>query len=276
MTPTRFSILAAMWMLGLAGCASPDAGLPAGRLTSEHYEWPADVPRRDKTLLVFLPGRGTTGKTFKEQNFLSAIDHSDPNVEEWRGCFYRGPAADAVLVDLTFPYYMNQTAVTRLHEDIIRPARTRGYRRIWLAGCSMGGLGAILYAHEHPGEIDGIVAIAPYLGDKSVVGEIEAAGGLANWQPKAPLADDDFQRRLWLAIKAERFDQPGRVPLVLGYGTGDRFVYGHRLLAAQLPPDHVFRVFGFHNWATWHQLWKMILASPFSPLAPPPGSVTMT
>ena len=91
-------------------------------------------------------------------------------------------------------------------------------------------------------------------------------GGLDRWQPRLPLADDDFQRRLWLAIRAGRYGQPGRLPLVLGYGTGDRFAYGHRLLATTLPPNRVFKTFGFHDWATWHHLWKEILASPVSPL----------
>ena len=254
--PNLFSILAALWMLGVAGCASPDAGPPAGPLTSKRYEWYPGVPKHDKILLVFLPGRGTTGRDFERQNFLHALDHLDPNVN-----------MDAVTVDLTFPYYTRRTATRRLHDDIIAPARAQGYRRIWLVGCSVGGLGAITYAHEHPGEISGISALAPYLGEKDVVREIEAAGGLDRWQPQQPLADDDFQRRLWLAIRAERFDAPGRVPLVLGYGTGDRFAYGHRLLAAQLPPDHVFKVFGFHDWATWHQLWREILGAPVSPLA---------
>ena len=259
MNSTLFSILAVLWMLGLAGCASPDAGPLAGPLTSQRYEHSPGVPKRDKTLLVFLPGRGTTGHDFERQNFISALDHSDAHM-------------DAITVDLTFPYYTQRTATQRLHDDIIAPARAQGYRRVWLVGCSVGGFGAITYAHEYPGEISGIVAIAPYLGEKDVVREIEAAGGLDRWQPKQPLADDDFQRRLWLAIRAERFDGPGRVPLVLGYGTGDRFAYGHRLLAAQLPPDHVFRVLGFHNWATWHQLWREILASPVSPLAAAPAA----
>ena len=204
--------------------------------------------------MVFLPGRGTTGRDFFKQRFIAELTSAP---------------VTAIAVDLTFPYYTQRIATKRLHDDIIAPARKAGYRRIWLVGCSMGGLGAIMYAHEYPGEISGIVALAPYLGEKNVVGEIEAAGGLARWQPKQPLADDDFQRRLWLAIRAERFDQPDRVPLVLGYGTDDRFAYGHRLLAAQLPPDHVFTVFGLHDWGTWHRLWVRILAAPVSPLAGP-------
>ena len=178
-------------------------------VASQERDGRPDLPARTKMLLVFLPGRGTTGQDFARQGFIDALPAGSP--------------VDTVTVDLTFPYYTGRIATRRLHDDIVAPARARGYRRVWLVGCSMGGLGAIMYAHEYPGEVSGIVALAPYLGEKNVVAEIEAAGGPARWQPKEPLADDDFQRRLWLAIRAERFDQPGRVPFVLGYGTDDRF-----------------------------------------------------
>ncbi len=241
--------------LMLAGCASPDREPPRVPVTSLDTDRQPELPAREKTLLVFLPGRGTTGRDFFKQGFIDALP--------------RGPIR-AVAVDLTFPYYEQRIATLRLHEDIIVPARRAGFRRIWLVGCSMGGLGAIFYDHDYPGEISGIVAIAPFLGEKNIVAEIEGAEGLDHWQPRQPLADDDFQRRLWLAIQAGRYGQPGHLPLVLGYGTGDRFAYGHRLLAANLPPERVFRTFGFHDWATWHHLWTEILASPVSPLTDKP------
>ena len=222
-------------------------------LSAEHYGG-GGMPKQNRTLLVFLPGRGTTGQDFLRQGFVQASV---------------GWTVDAVTVDLTYPYYENRTMVERLDHDIIAPARVAGYRRIWLVGCSMGGLGAIAYDHDHPGKISGIVALGPFLGEKNIVGEITAAGGLDQWHPKLPLAPDDFQRRLWLAIQSAHYGQPGHLPFVLGYGTQDRFSYGDRLFAANLPPDRVFRVFGFHDWATWHRLWTAILASPVSPLAGP-------
>ncbi len=252
----------------LAGCASPDRKPPRVPVTFQRYEWFDTMPKREKMLLVFLPGRGTTGQDFARQNFLRTLSHSDSNdPDSSRRSVGQSPAAglDAVTVDLTLPYYERRVATRRLHEDVIAPARKAGYRRIWLVGVSMGGLGAIFYDHDYPGEIDGIVAIAPFLGEKNIVAEIAAAGGLDRWQPRQPLADDDFQRRLWLAIRTGRYGHPGHLPLVLGYGTHDRFAYGHRLLAANLPPERVFTTFGFHDWATWHRLWKEILASPVSP-----------
>ena len=261
--------LAAVTLLA-AGCASPDRTVPRVPVASERYEKYSDVPRRNQVLLIFLPGRGTTGKDFARQGFIRAVESADDaHLRTLAAHFALNRGADCLTVDLTLPYYEQHIATQRLHEDIIAPARASGYRRIWLVGCSLGGLGAIFYDHDYPGEISGIVALAPFLGEKNIVGEIEAAGGLDRWQPRQPLADDDFQRRLWLAIRAGHYGQPGHLPLVLGYGTGDRFAYGHRLLAANLPPERVFRTFGFHDWATWHHLWKEILESPVSPLAEP-------
>ena len=244
------------------GCASADREPPSVPVPSTHYEKTYDLPNQDKILFVFLPGRGTTGGDFVRQNFLKTLAAADG--ERLHGTDYLAPASTTVA--LTYPYYEQRIATKRLHDDVIAPARAAGYRHIWLVGVSMGGLGAVMYDHDYPGEINGIVAIAPFLGEKPVVEEIEAAGGLAKWQPRLPLAADDFQRRLWLAIRESRYGQPGHLPLVLGYGTSDRFAYGHRLLAAQLPPERVFRVFGFHDWETWHRLWRQILGSPVSPL----------
>ncbi len=240
-----------VFALLVGGCASPDRRPPRVPVASQENDRSPGLPARDKTLVVFLPGRGTTGVDFFRQGFISVL----PPVP-WK----------AVTVDLTFPYYEQRIATRRLHDDIIAPARAAGYRRVWLVGVSMGGLGAIFYDHDYPEEISGIIAIAPFLSEKNIVAEIQAAGGLDRWEPRQPLADDDFQRRLWLAIRAGRYGQPGHLPLVLGYGTGDRFAYGHRLLASTLPPDRVFTTFGFHDWGTWHRLWLAILKSPVSPL----------
>lgn len=244
---------------GLGGCVSPERRTLPAPLTFARHEGTSGRPVRDRTLLVFLPGRGTSGRDFVRQGFVRTLPS--------------GAAVDSITTDLTFPYYLQRTATRRLHEDVIAPARAAGYRRIWLVGCSVGGMGAIFYDHEHPGIISGIVAIAPYLGEKDVAAEIEAAGGLDRWQPKPKdIAGDDFRRELWVAIRRGRYGQPGRLPLVLAHGTKDRFVDGQRLLAAQLPPGRVFTTFGFHDWGTWGKLWREILASPVSPLAQPLGS----
>ena len=52
--------------------------------------------------------------------------------------------------------------VDRLKEDVINPAKEKGYTKIWLVGISLGGLGSLLYAMEHPSDIEGMLVLAPY------------------------------------------------------------------------------------------------------------------
>ena len=268
----------AWWLAHPDRCTAADPSATPVPLTSHLYDQWSDAPKRDKTLFIFLPGRGTDGQDFVRQGFLEALSSVDSSPSRAAGntaAAKHGPPIDALTVDLTYPYYVTRTAVPRLHEDILVPARAAGYRQIWLVGCSVGALGAIFYNHDHPGEISGIVALGPYLGEKEIAREIEAAGGLARWQP-APgvMQGDDFRRQLWVAIRQARFDQPGHLPLVVGYGKLDRFAAGQRLLAGQLPADHVFTQFGFHDWGTWQHLWREILGSPVSPLPAASGGRT--
>ena len=53
-----------------------------------------------------------------------------------------------------------------------------GYENIWLLGISMGGLGTLLYASEYPEQVDGVVLLAPFLGDRSAIETIVATGPL--------------------------------------------------------------------------------------------------
>src|SRR3546814_2428360 len=77
----------------------------------------------------------------------------------------RWAEADVLLTSATFAYYKERNIVERLQQDIIAPARAQGYQHIWLAGASIGGMGVLFYEHEHPGELDGLVLLAPWLGD---------------------------------------------------------------------------------------------------------------
>jgi carboxylesterase len=51
-------------------------------------------------------------------------------------------------------------------------ARLAGARRTFVAGCSMGALVACALAHDHPGQVDGLILLAPAL-------ELTAPGRLA-------------------------------------------------------------------------------------------------
>jgi pimeloyl-ACP methyl ester carboxylesterase len=169
-----------------------------------------------------------------------------------------GIRADMVAVEAHYGYYARRTAVTRLREDVIAPALAQGYRQIWLVGVSMGGLGALLYVRDYPDDITGVVALAPFLGDTDIITEINAAGGVQQWQP-ATIALDDYQRQLWQWLKTHLARPKGGTEFYLGYGQQDRFALAHQLLATSLPATQVFTNVGGHDWQTWRPLWQAFL-----------------
>ncbi|MGE5173202.1 MAG: hypothetical protein ACM3MD_05175 [Betaproteobacteria bacterium] len=52
-----------------------------------------------------------------------------------------------IVVNAHMGYYLNGTVFTRLKEDVIEPAKARGYDQIWLVGNSLGGYGSISYGN---------------------------------------------------------------------------------------------------------------------------------
>jgi pimeloyl-ACP methyl ester carboxylesterase len=195
-------------------------------------------------LLVFLPGRGDNGARFDTEGFVSAARRA-------------GIPADMIAVDAHMGYYLERNLPEKLYRDVITPARLRGYRHIWLVGISMGGLGALWYDIGHPGDLAGIVILAPYLGDPEVVAEVVRAGGMSAWQPADAVPDD--QRKIWKGLKVYEDREKSRGRVFLGYGRQDRFAEANGLLAAVLPPEQVFLIDGGHDWETWKDLWARIL-----------------
>lgn len=238
------ALLAALFFLSsLSGCAAffpTKSGLDITLL-------PSACATRADTLLVFLPGRYDAPRDVISHGFIDAMHAAGVN-------------ADVALPDLHLGYYLQRSAVDRLQEDIILPAREQGYRHIWFAGISLGGLGAILYLQQHPGIVDGAFLIAPYLGNEDIHHEIAAAGGLANWS-SAPPQTEDFERAMWLWLRetAPHADQAPYPRLYLGYGERDRFAASNALLAAALPAGHALSTEGGHDWAPWLRIWKAML-----------------
>ena len=194
-------------------------------------------------LVVFLPGRGDRAEDFEGHGFLAAARKA-------------GLEADVVAVDAHLAYYYKRVIADRLWEDVVLPARARGYRRLFVVGISLGGLGAITLAQEHPDAVAGLFVLAPYLGEPELTREIEAAGGLARW-PGAP-SERDF-RGVWGFLRGYAAGE-ARPPLWLAYGESDRYAYGHRLLASALPKDRVLVTAGGHDWTAWDRLWAEFLA----------------
>jgi pimeloyl-ACP methyl ester carboxylesterase len=234
-----WAAIALVWLSGCGLFFRAPAPLPA-------IPYPAADRAAARDLLVLLPGRGDRASTFAEEGVVRIAQRAVSNL-------------DVIAVDATVGYYIHRNLTQRLVADVFEPQRPRGYRSQWIAGISMGGIGALLFARFHPEVVSDVIAIAPFLGDEEVIDEIERAGGVLAWRPPAKLDPDDYQRDLWRWLKAcaERRQTCPRI--FLGFGSEDRFVRAESLLAAVLPPGQVVVVPGGHTWEPWRQLFTAIL-----------------
>lgn len=198
-----------------------------------------------RNLFVFMRGLGGSHRTFAEEGMVDVT---------WQ----RGIPFDMVAPNAHFAYYSEETLLGRLREDVILPAKERGYDHIWLVGASMGGLGSLLYAREHPEDIQGVCLLSPFLGDEAIIAEINRSGGLRQWAPGSYLPEEDWQRMLWHWLQTEVIQ--GRTPPVyLSYGNSDMYVEAQKVLAAALPPSQVTTRPGGHDYATFKALWLSFL-----------------
>ena len=221
------------FLSGCAGLAPTETPIP--RIATVSADSPTD------TLVIMLPGRGDRASTFIAQGFQ----------EEGERLGF-----DTLAVDAHFGYYMKRSLLPRLHEDIVLPARAAGYENIWLLGVSMGGFGSLLYAAEHSDEVDGVILLAPYLGDETLAEEIDAGGGLAAWSGEG--SDfKDYEIGVWAWLQSATEGRSG-TPVILGYGESDGSAKTHAVLADGLEPSNVYTLPGGHKWTTWRPLWKDI------------------
>jgi pimeloyl-ACP methyl ester carboxylesterase len=196
--------------------------------------------------MLFLPAAYTGPEDFLQAGFAQAVRA-------------RSLPIDLLFADLNLQHLTDRNILRRIRHELVLPARTFGCHSFWMCGISLGGFITLAYAGRYPSEVDGLCLLAPYLGNHIVTGEIERARGLSGWQPAA-LADDDDERRVWQFIKEHDRD---RVPMLLGFGSGDRFAASHRMMAAALPAGNVRERPGAHDWATWSALWSEFLDSHF-------------
>ena len=234
-------------------------------------------PQPAPVLLVMLPGAYSLPPEFIDEGYVAPLRA-------------RGLDVDVLIVDSHLGYFSNGTILQRLRLDVVGPARERGYRQIWFVGISLGGYGALAYAAVHGNDprfgIDGVVAVAPYLGGRRLLAEITDAGGAYSWAAKQPPvvgdrvaslagggASDDGAREVWRWLVAHAArpmaspNLPPTLPVYLGFGTEDRLAEGHRLLATLLAPGYVFRAPGGHDWPPWRALWQQWLALGLLPVA---------
>ena len=210
----------------------------------------ADLPGRARCLIVFLPGVGDVAADFEGNGFVDAVRK-------------RRLSVDVVSAQATLSYYALGTVVQRLEADVMGPAREKRYRQTWLIGLSMGGRGALLYAHDYPREVTGVLALAPFLGMPPLTKKIRDAGGLAAWNAprQLPVTDEDTtMRELWRWLQAVTAKKEPGPKLYLGWGVDDELLgESNEVLAEALPEHRRFPVTGGHKWAAWKKALEFFL-----------------
>lgn len=204
--------------------------------------------RAARRLVVMLPGRGDDLASLERHGIAQIIQHA------W-------PDADVLLTGLTMPYYTRGNATQRLHDEVIDPLRRRHDREVWVAGISLGGMGALLYDYDYPGQVDGMLLLSPYLGEHVIHEEIRDAGGLAQWNPgpAQPIGAATFEHELWLTLKHWSNNAARTRTVWLAYGDSEPFRASIELMSPLLPPDHVLKLPGHHDWALWIPALRAVL-----------------
>lgn len=194
-------------------------------------------------MLIFLRGIGGSHTDFERYGLIDQVRE-------------RKLPFDIVVPNTHYGYYQSETVVNRIKEDIIEPAKQRGYERFWLAGFSMGGLGSLFYIREYPEDIEAVMMVSPFMGWGTIRREIEAADGIRNWDADNS-AIDNWQILIWTFVQDYIAAPENYPPVYLGYGTSDGITRnGPALLADALPDRRVFTLPGGHNYTTFQALWS--------------------
>lgn len=251
---TRHTLLTLI-ILGLAGvflggCYSTPVPMPV-----RVYEAP--TAERPKTLVVMLHGMGGDASYFERLGFIAQAREA-------------GLGADIWAPEANYGYYRQRIFERRLKEDVIEPAKAKGYTRIWLVGLSLGGVGSVFYTHFYPHDLAGVVLLSPFLGYDDIVDEVTSYGGARRWTPQEPADMEHWRTLLWAWLKEYDQRRDELAPLYLAYGRRDPYMRGQSLLAQLLPDDRLFITEGQHSFPTFKRLWGMVLATvPFDPARAP-------
>lgn len=194
-----------------------------------------------RTLVVLLPGFGSRERAFETKGVVDALR---------RG----GVQADLVAADATFGYYIRDQLKTRLDDDVLARYAPR-YDHVWVLGISMGGVGALLTAHDFKKQVDGVVVLSPYLGRGKTLDAVRAGARMADYAPPDERAWDED---LWDWLKQLDGAPEKLPPIVLGYGTKDLGMANLEWFARYLPKDRVRTTPGGHAWETWTVLAERV------------------
>lgn len=197
------------------------------------------------TLVVLLPGFGDGPEDYAAHGVVDAVRAVNAH-------------ADVVAADAHFGYYKERSLIDRLHDDVIGPLAGR-YQRVWLVGISMGGFGAMIYTMAHREQVHGLILMAPYMGTRDVITEVDIAGGLGNWVPPdlSTIADEEtrkyYEAWAWLQGYAKA---PATMPqLFLGHGVDDSLHTPNAFVGRFLPDGHYLVRPGGHKWTVWQPMF---------------------
>ena len=236
------SILGGLLCLTL-GC-SHQPPVPTLPIEVEVYESPLGP---SKNLMIFFPGRGDHHSAFHKRGFINTFHDS-------------GIHADLMTVNLHLGYYQEPGLAQLIHTEVIQPKIEAGYQSIWITGISLGGLGAFIYAKSYPSNVKGIIAIAPFLPDDGLYGEIQQSGGLKDWHVSSTSLYDERNVSLWQWLQ-EYSVHPNDLPdIYMLSGQQDLFIQGQSLVADVLPGEQVLFMNGKHRWKIWQKLWSRFIS----------------
>lgn len=214
-------------------------------LQTDYIFDPAPAVEGKRILLLMLPGAKNTPQQLVDNGFIRALRERDLPV-------------DVLALDTHVDLYLERADIERVLHQTLDELRAQGYRRIWLLGISLGGSGAMICATQRTAEIEGILLLAPFLGTRGIIAEVEAAGGLGRWQAGA-IVSRDYERALLQAVQGRIGEAAGLPPIYLGYGNEDHYRGASIMLSAHLPQQHVEVLPGGHEWETWALLWTRLL-----------------
>jgi pimeloyl-ACP methyl ester carboxylesterase len=205
----------------------------------------------ERILLLMLPGAKNTPQQLVEYGFIRELRE-------------RRLPVDVLALNAHVDLYLERADIERVLHHTLDEARAHGYRRIWLLGISLGGSGAMICATQRTAEIEGIFLLAPFLGTRGIIAEVEAAGGLGRWRAGA-IGSRDHERALLEQIQRNTQEGGGFPPVYLGYGSEDRYRGASIVLAERLAQMRVSVVPGGHDWDAWIILWRRLLGKqPFT------------
>ena len=243
----------------LSGC------LPFLRAAKEPL--PVDVladPDDASCTVLLLPGFWDRPDDFVRQGFARELASRDLDV--------RLLAADAHV-----GYYRKRSILPEVR-GIVQAERDAG-RTVWLAGNSLGGVGSLILARHASRNVEGVLLMAPYLGEPETIAEIRAAGGALEWAPPGTEPSDaepeerdggkldrnEYARETWQWFAAwHRGGQgqgEGSPQIYLAWGVDDDFADPAELAAELLPEGHAMPAPGGHDWTAWTQNWREFLDS---------------